>query len=130
MTEALRKNNPMIILVTPGRIAEISAAGLFLIQAQLEFPASGNGTEPSSSIETLLLHLKVDSFEKMCSCNGCALCYSIVFIIHSRQLKDVVFNLEARGMNAAELHGALSKLGWSTILKKFIKWAGESSRNE
>uniref|UniRef100_A0A3N7EAZ3 RNA helicase n=1 Tax=Populus trichocarpa TaxID=3694 RepID=A0A3N7EAZ3_POPTR len=29
---------------------------------------------------------------------------------HTRQLKDVVFKLEARGMNAAELHGDLGKL--------------------
>ncbi|KAJ6701737.1 DEAD-BOX ATP-DEPENDENT RNA HELICASE 47 MITOCHONDRIAL [Salix koriyanagi] len=92
------------------RLFWLHLAGLKRSVQRLEFPASGNGTEPSSSIETLLLHLKVDSFEKMCSCNGCALCHSIVFIIHSRQLKDVVFKLEARGMNAAELHGALSKL--------------------
>jgi superfamily II DNA/RNA helicase len=38
---------------------------------------------------------------------------------HTRQLKDAVFKLEARGMNAAELHGDLGKLGRSTILKKF-----------
>ena len=43
----------------------------------------------------------------------------IAFMNHTRQLKDVVFKLEARGMNAAELHGDLGKLGRSTILKKF-----------
>ncbi|CAN1330789.1 DEAD-box ATP-dependent RNA helicase 47B [Linum perenne] len=43
----------------------------------------------------------------------------IAFMNHSRQLKDVVYKLEARGLNAAELHGDLGKLGRSTVLKKF-----------
>ncbi|GAB2224603.1 hypothetical protein Droror1_Dr00005365 [Drosera rotundifolia] len=43
----------------------------------------------------------------------------IVFMNHNRQLKDTVFKLQARGMNAAELHGDLSKLSRSTVLKKF-----------
>lgn len=43
----------------------------------------------------------------------------IVFMNHSKQLKDAVFKLEARGMNAAELHGDLNKLTRSTILKRF-----------
>ncbi|KAL8543741.1 hypothetical protein ACS0TY_004347 [Phlomoides rotata] len=43
----------------------------------------------------------------------------IVFMNHSKQLKDTVFKLQARGMNAAELHGDLSKLTRSTILKRF-----------
>lgn len=43
----------------------------------------------------------------------------IAFMNHTRQLKDAVFKLEARGMNAAELHGDLGKLGRSTVLKKF-----------
>lgn len=43
----------------------------------------------------------------------------IAFMNHSRQLKDAVFKLEARGMNAIELHGDLGKLARSTILKKF-----------
>ncbi|KAG6791738.1 hypothetical protein POTOM_000871 [Populus tomentosa] len=38
---------------------------------------------------------------------------------HTRQLKDAVFKLEARGMDAEGLHGDLGKLGRSTILKKF-----------
>ncbi|KAK7243702.1 hypothetical protein RIF29_38512 [Crotalaria pallida] len=45
--------------------------------------------------------------------------YVIVFMNNTRQLKDVVFKLEARGMKAAELHGDLGKLGRSTTLKKF-----------
>lgn len=43
----------------------------------------------------------------------------IAFMNHSKQLKDAVHKLEARGMKAAELHGDLGKLARSTILKKF-----------
>ncbi|KAA8521171.1 hypothetical protein F0562_011862 [Nyssa sinensis] len=43
----------------------------------------------------------------------------IAFMNHTRQLKDAVFKLEARGMKAAELHGDLGKLARSTTLKKF-----------
>lgn len=43
----------------------------------------------------------------------------IAFMNHTKQLKDAVYKLEARGMKAAELHGDLSKLVRSTILKKF-----------
>ncbi|KAH0863884.1 hypothetical protein HID58_081095 [Brassica napus] len=43
----------------------------------------------------------------------------IAFMNHSKQLKDVVYKLEARGMTCAELHGDLGKLGRSTVLKKF-----------
>ncbi|KAJ4712983.1 DEAD-box ATP-dependent RNA helicase [Melia azedarach] len=43
----------------------------------------------------------------------------IVFMNHSKQLKDAVFKLEARGIKAAELHGDLGKLARSTTLKKF-----------
>ncbi|KAI3707031.1 hypothetical protein L6452_25193 [Arctium lappa] len=45
----------------------------------------------------------------------------IVFMNHTRQLKDAVFKLQARGLNAEELHGDLGKLTRSTILKKFKK---------
>ncbi|MQL72219.1 hypothetical protein Taro_004527, partial [Colocasia esculenta] len=45
--------------------------------------------------------------------------YVIAFMNHVKQLKDVVFKLEARGMKAAELHGDLGKLARSTTLKKF-----------
>lgn len=43
----------------------------------------------------------------------------IAFMNHSKQLKDVVYKLEARGMSCSELHGDLGKLGRSTVLKKF-----------
>ncbi|KAJ4956182.1 hypothetical protein NE237_012965 [Protea cynaroides] len=43
----------------------------------------------------------------------------IAFMNHTRQLKDSVFKLEARGIKAAELHGDLGKLARSTTLKNF-----------
>ncbi|PON34677.1 DEAD-box ATP-dependent RNA helicase 47, mitochondrial [Trema orientale] len=43
----------------------------------------------------------------------------IAFMNHTRQLKDAVYKLEARGMKAAELHGDLGKLARSTTLTKF-----------
>lgn len=43
----------------------------------------------------------------------------IAFMNNTKQLKDAVFKLEARGIDAAELHGALGKLVRSTTLKKF-----------
>ncbi|KAL9369357.1 hypothetical protein Peur_040556 [Populus x canadensis] len=79
--------------------------------------ASGNGTEPSSSIQTLLLHRKVGTLRRRVHALDAQ--YVIAFMNHTRQLKDVVFKLEARGMKNAELHGDLGKLGRSTILKKF-----------
>ncbi|KAL9406474.1 hypothetical protein Peur_003446 [Populus x canadensis] len=93
--EALKKNKPLIVVGTPGKIAEISAA------------ASANGTEPSSSIQTLLLHRKVGTLRRRVRALDAQ--YVIAFMNHTRQLKDVVFKLEARGMNAAELHGDLDK---------------------
>lgn len=43
----------------------------------------------------------------------------IAFMNNTKQLKDAVFKLEARGIDAAELHGDLGKLVRSTTLKKF-----------
>ncbi|XP_061365295.1 DEAD-box ATP-dependent RNA helicase 47, mitochondrial [Gastrolobium bilobum] len=45
--------------------------------------------------------------------------FVIAFMNHTRQLKDVVFKLEARGIKAVELHGDLGKLARSNTLKKF-----------
>lgn len=45
--------------------------------------------------------------------------YVIAFMNHTKRLKDVVFKLEARGIQAAELHGDIGKLARSTVLKKF-----------
>lgn len=43
----------------------------------------------------------------------------IAFMNNTKQLKDAVFKLEARGISALELHGDLGKLARSTTLKKF-----------
>ncbi|XP_024368929.1 DEAD-box ATP-dependent RNA helicase 47, mitochondrial [Physcomitrium patens] len=43
----------------------------------------------------------------------------IVFLNHSRRLKDVQFKLEARGLTAGALHGELSKMERSNILNSF-----------
>ncbi|KAK4795574.1 hypothetical protein SAY86_027900 [Trapa natans] len=43
----------------------------------------------------------------------------IAFMNNTKQLKDAVFKLEARGIKALELHGDLGKLARSTALKKF-----------
>ncbi|XP_072076786.1 DEAD-box ATP-dependent RNA helicase 47, mitochondrial-like [Arachis hypogaea] len=43
----------------------------------------------------------------------------IAFMNNTKQLKDDIFKLEARGMKAAELHGDLGKLARSSTLKKF-----------
>lgn len=45
--------------------------------------------------------------------------FVMVFMNHTKQLRDVVFKLKARGMTAAELHGDLGKLARSTTLKNF-----------
>lgn len=45
--------------------------------------------------------------------------FVIVFMNQNKQLKDIVYKLEARGIKAAELHGDLGKLARSTVLKKF-----------
>ncbi|KAK1306351.1 hypothetical protein QJS10_CPA10g01094 [Acorus calamus] len=43
----------------------------------------------------------------------------IVFMNHSKRLKDVVHKLEARGIEAVEMHGDLGKLARATTLKRF-----------
>ena len=65
---------------------------------------------------TKLQH-KIDSLRK-CVHALDAKCV-IAFMNHTKQLKDAVFKLEARGMKAAELHGDLGKLARSTTLKRF-----------
>jgi len=43
----------------------------------------------------------------------------IVFLNHSRRLKDVQFKLEARGLTAGSLHGELNKMERANILNSF-----------
>ena len=45
--------------------------------------------------------------------------FVVVFMNNSKQIKDVVHKLEARGMKAGELHGDLGKLARSTTMKRF-----------
>ncbi|CAI0376753.1 unnamed protein product [Linum tenue] len=201
--EALKKNKPVIVVGTPGRIAEISAAGKLhthgcrflvldevdellsfnfreamrrildhvgrkserrtvLVSATVPFaviraarswsddpvlvqakkvtplelvppsgpvdstqPASDSNPSASQSLPPSLKHYysvvklqhKVDALRR-CVHAMDAKCV-IAFMNHTKQLKDVVYKLEARGLNAAELHGDLGKLGRSTIMKKF-----------
>lgn len=225
--EALKKNKPAIIVGTPGRIAEISAAGKLhthgcrflvldevdqllsfnfredmhrilehvgrkssadsngpkgslakraerqtilvsatvpfsviraasswgrdplLVQAKNVIPLdsispSGPGTLPGNSISTnstsnLQGHSAIESLppslkhyycvtklqHKVDALRRCVHALNaksvIAFMNHTRQLKDTVFKLEARGMTASELHGDLGKLGRATTMKKFKK---------
>ncbi|KAH7571318.1 hypothetical protein JRO89_XS04G0021900 [Xanthoceras sorbifolium] len=186
--EALKKNKPAIVVGTPGRIAEISAAGKlhthgcrFLVLDEIDELLSFNfresihrilehvGTRPGADSrgpknplasqagrQTIMvsatvpfsviraakswghdpllvqarnvtpldsvgasgpLQHKVDTLRR---CVHALDAQSVIaFMNHSKQLKDAVFKLEARGMKAAELHGDLGKLGRSTTLKKF-----------
>ncbi|OIW05351.1 hypothetical protein TanjilG_28816 [Lupinus angustifolius] len=91
--------------------------------------SSGPSSTPSqASVESLppglkhyysvaRLQHKVDTLRKCVHALDAK--YVIAFMNHTKQLKDVVFKLEARGMKAAELHGDLGKLARSTTLKKF-----------
>ncbi|KAJ0605185.1 putative RNA helicase [Helianthus annuus] len=151
--EALRKNKPVIVVGTPGRIAEISAAGKLHTHGCRYLPGVGvvnpcsckpkesvsrppgpvnlsPGPNPGSdlqqsdgvseSLPPSLKHYyclsrmqhKVDTVSAKTV---------IVFMNHTRQLKDAVYKLQARGLVAEELHGDLGKLARSTILKKFKK---------
>ncbi|XP_020525327.1 DEAD-box ATP-dependent RNA helicase 47B isoform X2 [Amborella trichopoda] len=209
--EALRKNKPIIVVGTPGRIAEISASGklhthgsrflvldevdqllsfnfredmhrilehvgrarsntqakrverqTILVSATVPFAvlraARGWGRDPllvraktvlsldsalalgslspspsssaitQAAIESLppslkhyycitKLQHKVDTLRRCVhAINALSV---IVFMNHTKQLKDTVFKLEARGIKAAALHGDLSKLERGTTLKNF-----------
>ncbi|XP_078427392.1 P-loop containing nucleoside triphosphate hydrolases superfamily protein [Wolffia australiana] len=191
--EALKKNKPGIVVGTPGRIAEISAAGklhthdchylvldevdqllafnfredmhrildhvgrrssgrqLVMVSATVPTPvmrcaktwgqdpllvnagevkaidlASGPVVEAvKDSLPPSLEHFyclvrgqhKVDTLRR---CIHAVDARSvIVFLNHARQIKDVVFKLQARGIKAAELHGDLGKLARSTTMKQF-----------
>ncbi|PQQ00616.1 DEAD-box ATP-dependent RNA helicase 47A [Prunus yedoensis var. nudiflora] len=202
--EALRKNKPCIVVGTPGRISEISAAGKlhthgcrFLVLDEVDqllsfnfredmhrilehvgrkssgdsrgpkgslakraerqtvlvsatvpfsviraarswgtihFSSKPKNSDPSSNVQTQAaiqslppslkhyycvtkLQHKVDTLRRCVHALDAK--SVIVFMNHTKQLKDTVFKLEARGMIAAELHGDLGKLGRTTTLKKF-----------
>ncbi|KAF3787717.1 DEAD-box ATP-dependent RNA helicase 47A [Nymphaea thermarum] len=205
--EALRKNKPLIVVGTPGRIAEISIAGklhthdcrflvldevdqllssnfreamhrilehvgkrkitsetskdrqMVMVSATVPFPVlraarswcqaplvvRANGItslekECASGIQTTGYTTQVKAVEslppslkhyysvtkgqhKVDTLRRCIHALDakavICFMNNTRQLKDAVFKLEARGLKAAELHGDLGKLARSTILKDF-----------
>ncbi|PNX73021.1 DEAD-box ATP-dependent RNA helicase mitochondrial-like [Trifolium pratense] len=91
--------------------------------------SSANSSKPSKAVVESLppalkhyycvvrLQHKVDTLRKCIHALDAK--FVIVFMNHTKQLKDVVFKLEARGVKAAELHGDLGKLGRSTTLQKF-----------
>jgi superfamily II DNA/RNA helicase len=99
---------------------------------KLSGPMSNSGSEsnlqPQAAVESLppslkhyycvtKLQHKVDTLRR---CVHALDAKSVIaFMNHSKQLKDAVFKLEARGIKAAELHGDLGKLARSTTLKKF-----------
>uniref|UniRef100_A0A453P5B6 RNA helicase n=1 Tax=Aegilops tauschii subsp. strangulata TaxID=200361 RepID=A0A453P5B6_AEGTS len=108
--EALKKNKPIIVVGTPGRISEISAA---VNQAAVD------SLPPSLEHYycTTKAHHKVDTLRR---CIHALEAETVIaFMNNTKPLKDVVFKLEARGMKAIELHGDLGKLARSTVLKKF-----------
>ncbi|QHN87084.1 DEAD-box ATP-dependent RNA helicase 47B [Arachis hypogaea] len=156
--ETLKKNKPAIIVGTPGRIAEHSAARKlwthgcrYLVLDEVDELLSFNfredmhrilqhvgrrsvgstpdPTKPSqASVESLPLALKyyycaarlqhkVDTMRKCIHALDAKVI--IAFMNNTKQLKDDIFKLEARGMKAAELHGDLGKLARSSTLKKF-----------
>ncbi|CAN6481696.1 unnamed protein product [Victoria cruziana] len=205
--EALRKNKPLIVVGTPGRIAEISIAGklhthecrflvldevdqllssnfreamhrilehvgkrkitsetskdrqMMMVSATVPFPVlraarswcqaplivRANGItslekECASSIPTTGYTAQVKAVEslppslkhyysvtkgqhKVDTLRRCIHALDakavICFMNTTKQLKDAVFKLEARGLKAAELHGDMGKLARSTILKDF-----------
>ncbi|KAL4307000.1 hypothetical protein AHAS_Ahas16G0234500 [Arachis hypogaea] len=98
----------------------------------LSRPSVGSTPDPTkpsqASVESLPLFLKhyycvarlqhkVDTMRKCIHALDAKVV--IAFMNNTKQLKDVVFKLEARGMKATELHGDLGKLARSSTLKKF-----------
>ncbi|RYR04759.1 hypothetical protein Ahy_B06g084534 [Arachis hypogaea] len=97
--EALKKNKPAIVVGTPGRIAELSAAGKLWTHG--------------------CRYLVLDEVDELLSFNFREDMHQILEHNNTKQLKDVVFKLEACRMKATELHGDLGKLTRSSSLKKF-----------
>nr|KYP33395.1 DEAD-box ATP-dependent RNA helicase 47B [Cajanus cajan] len=88
----------------------------FLVQAKKVAPLET--VSPSEPVN--LLRSSPGSIDALRRCiHALDAKFVIAFMNHTKQLKDVVFKLEARGMKAAELHGDLGKLARSTTLKKF-----------
>ncbi|KAJ0937719.1 putative RNA helicase [Helianthus annuus] len=117
--EALRKNKPVIVVGTPGPV-NLSHG-----------PNPGSDSQQSDGVSESLppslkhyyclsrMQHKVDTVRRCVHALNAKTV--IVFMNHTRQLKDAVYKLQARGLVAEELHGDLGKLARSTILKKFKK---------
>lgn len=122
-------NDPLLVQaksVVPLESIPAPAPAIKLSETSSDSNISANtqGQSPVQSLPPSLTHYysvtrlqhKVDALRR-CVHALDAKCV-IVFMNHTKQLKDTVFKLEARGMKAAELHGNLNKLARSTILKK------------
>ncbi|KAE8710863.1 hypothetical protein F3Y22_tig00110319pilonHSYRG00502 [Hibiscus syriacus] len=127
--EALKKNKPAIVVGSPGRIADISAAGKLHTHScrdQVLTPVAQLLTRSWGSDPRLVQAKKVMPLEYVAPSGPVNILKPtsgsdsmIAFMNHTKLLKDAVFKLEARGIVAAELHGDLGKLARSTTLKKF-----------
>ncbi|CAA7391081.1 unnamed protein product [Spirodela intermedia] len=119
------------LLVKGKSVASIDS--ISLPSSENSHPASGPSQQPRGSVTQVVgeslppalkhyycvakVQHKVDTLRRCVYALDAR--FVIVFMNHTKQLKDVVFKLEARGMKAAELHGDLGKLARSTTLKKF-----------
>lgn len=121
--------NPLLVQakkVVP--LESISTSGPAKLSGPMSSSSSNSKSQAQATIESLppslkhyycvsKLQHKVDTLRR--SVHALDAKCVIAFMNHTKQLKDAVFKLEARGMNAAELHGDLGKLARSTTLKKF-----------
>ncbi|KAK6947741.1 LOW QUALITY PROTEIN: DEAD/DEAH box helicase domain [Dillenia turbinata] len=106
-------------------LESVSLSGPVNLLGSLASSESTSKHQSQTAVESLPPHLKpyYCGYNTMDTLRRCvhaldAKCV-IAFMNHNKQLKDAVFKQEARGINAAELHGDLGKLGLSTTLKKF-----------
>uniref|UniRef100_A0A2P2JJZ3 RNA helicase n=1 Tax=Rhizophora mucronata TaxID=61149 RepID=A0A2P2JJZ3_RHIMU len=111
-------------------LESVPSPGPVNLSRPTSIPSSNTNLQPQAAIQSLppslkhyycitKLQHKVDTLRR---CIHALDAKSVIaFMNHTKQLKDAVFKLEARGMKAAELHGDLGKLARSTILKKFKK---------
>ncbi|QHN87082.1 DEAD-box ATP-dependent RNA helicase 47B [Arachis hypogaea] len=122
----------LIIVSATVPFSVVRAARSWGCPINLSRPSVGSTPDPTkpsqASVESLPLFLKhyycvarlqhkVDTMRKCIHALDAKVV--IAFMNNTKQLKDVVFKLEARGMKATELHGDLGKLARSSTLKKF-----------
>lgn len=111
-----------------GSLESISSSSPINLSGLGSDAPSDSSSQPNAAIESLppaLTHYycltrlqhKVDTLRRCVHALDAK--FVIVFMNQNKQLKDTVYKLEARGMQAAELHGDLNKLARSTVLKKF-----------